>query len=29
MVKEFVTREWADFDDSDFTPDDKVEQVLQ
>jgi uncharacterized protein YheU (UPF0270 family) len=29
MVKEFVTREWADFGDSDFTLDDKVEQVLQ
>lgn len=29
MIREFVTREWADLGDSCFTLDDKVAQVLQ
>lgn len=29
MVKEFVTREWADLGDSGYTLDDKVAQVMQ
>jgi uncharacterized protein YheU (UPF0270 family) len=29
MLREFVTREWADLGDSGFTLDDKVTQVLQ
>lgn len=29
MLREFVTREWADLGDSDYTLDDKVAQVLQ
>jgi uncharacterized protein YheU (UPF0270 family) len=29
MLREFVTREWADLGDSDYTLDDKVTQVLQ
>jgi uncharacterized protein len=29
MIREFVTREWADLSDSGCTLDDKVEQVLQ
>lgn len=29
MVEEFVTREWSDLADSDFTFDDKIEQVMQ
>ena len=29
MLREFVTREWADLGDSGYTLDDKVTQVLQ
>ena len=29
MVKEFVTREWEEVGDSDFTLEDKIEQVFQ
>ena len=29
MVKEFVTRDWEELGDSDFTLDEKVEQVFQ
>jgi uncharacterized protein YheU (UPF0270 family) len=29
MVEEFVTREWSDLADSDFTFEDKIEQVFQ
>lgn len=29
MVTEFVTREWADLGDSDYTLDDKIAQVLK
>jgi uncharacterized protein YheU (UPF0270 family) len=29
MINEFVTREWADLGDSDYTLDDKVTQVMQ
>ena len=29
MITEFVTREWSDLTDSDFTLDDKIGQVLQ
>ena len=29
MVEEFVTREWSDLADSDYTFEDKIEQVLQ
>lgn len=29
MVAEFVTREWADLGDSDYTLDDKIAQVLK
>ena len=29
MVEEFVTREWSDLSDSDFTFEDKVEQIFQ
>lgn len=28
MVEEFVTREWSDLADSDYTFEDKIEQVL-
>lgn len=28
MVEEFVTREWSDLADSDFTFDEKIEQVM-
>ena len=29
MIAEFVTREWADLGDSDYTLDDKITQVLK
>ena len=29
MIAEFVTREWADLGDSDYTLDDKIAQVLK
>ena len=29
MIEEFVTREWSELADSDYTLDEKVEQVLQ
>ena len=29
MVEEFVTREWSDLADSEYTFEDKIEQVLQ
>lgn len=29
MVEEFVTREWSDLADSDYTFNDKIEQVMQ
>ena len=29
LVEEFVTREWSDLSDSDYTMEDKIEQVLQ
>ncbi|NTV50070.1 MAG: YheU family protein [Geobacteraceae bacterium] len=29
MISEFVTREWADLGDSDYTLDDKIAQVLK
>ena len=29
MVEEFVTREWSELSDADFTFEDKIEQVIQ
>lgn len=29
MIEEFVTREWSELADSDYTLDEKIEQVLQ
>jgi uncharacterized protein len=29
MIEEFVTREWSELSDSEYTLDEKVEQVLQ
>jgi len=29
MVEEFVTREWSELSDEDYTLDDKIEQVLR